>query len=151
MATSDDGPGEARAKKLESTLKALDVMELKVVDSPPSEGALLYILFKVSAAFASQAEGSTSFDLCLDCDGSDDNKASHKWWPMSRIAQAQGLRLRPRQTCCQVVQVGLDSSPFASSPYFLHAPLWSQKVARRCACWRSKLRKGRCVIYQVAQ
>ena len=124
VTTSDDAAGEACAKKLESTLKALDVMELKVVDSPPSEGALLYILFKVSAAFASQAEGSTSFDLCLDCDGSDDNKASHKSFSATLVRPSSHWHcvsiLNAFALCCNALGVAtfLTCGPFFEDIFY---------------------------------
>ena len=69
--TPDSEDGDRQAKKLESTIKALEVLETSVVDSSHTEGTLLYILFKVSSAFSSSVQCSTSFDLCLDCDSSE--------------------------------------------------------------------------------
>ena len=69
--TPDTDEGGRQAKKLESTIKALEVLQTNVVDSSHTEGTLLYILFKVSSAFSSSVQSSTSFDLCSDCGSSE--------------------------------------------------------------------------------
>lgn len=124
VATPDDAVGVAQTKKLESTLKALDVMELKVVDSSLSEGPLLYILFKISGAFASPSEGSTSFDLCLDCDSSVDTKTSHKTFSATLVRPSSPWHcvsiLNAFSLCCNALGVAtfLTCGPFFEDIFY---------------------------------
>ena len=124
VATPDNEGGIAQAKKLESTLKALDVMELKVVDSSPSEGPLLYILFKVTGAFASSTEGSTSFDLCLDCSSSDDSKAVNKTFSATLVRPTTPWHcvsiLNSFSLCCNALGVAtfLTCGPFFEDVFY---------------------------------
>ena len=123
VATPDTEAGAAATKKLEASLKALEVVETKIVDSSPSEGTLLYVLFKVSSAFASSADGSTSFDLCPPCD-SDDLKLGSKSFsaslsrpssPWHCVSILNGFAL-----CCNALGLAtyLTCGPFFEDVFF---------------------------------
>ena len=63
-----DSSNDQEIKKLESSIKALDHIDLtNVSDNGSMEGGFLYLLFKQSAVFCGNVSGSTSFDFCGDC------------------------------------------------------------------------------------
>ena len=76
-----DGDGEAaiKIKKLETAIKSVESVSSTASISPnTNEGCLLYILARLSKSICVTSKGSTSFDLCGECETSDDMGAAQK-------------------------------------------------------------------------
>ena len=62
-------------KKLESAIKTIENIDVRLVsNTSSSEGAHIYILFKLSSVVSSSAKGSTSLDACFECDSSESSR-----------------------------------------------------------------------------
>ena len=75
VAHDEDG-ASIRIKKLESVAADIRSCTVLVNTSSSVEGALLYILFKVSPVVCTPRHGVTSFDLCGDCEPSSSSSGS---------------------------------------------------------------------------
>ena len=74
-----DGEASVKIKKLESAIKSIESISSTTSVSPnTNEGCLLYILARLSKSVCVTTQGSTSFDLCGDCENDDDSTRSQK-------------------------------------------------------------------------
>jgi hypothetical protein len=74
-----DGDTEAstKIKKLESAIKSVETVSTGAsTASSSNEGCLLYVLARLSKTICTTQMGATSFDLCVECDGGEDEKGS---------------------------------------------------------------------------
>ena len=71
---------ELTIKKNEAAIKALEHLDVRMMqDTGSTEGALLYVLFKLSSVFCSSVAGATSFDLCGGCDSGSEKMNSRSF------------------------------------------------------------------------
>ena len=69
----DDSEAATKIKKLESGIKSIETVSTgATLSSNTNEGCLLYILARLSKSICTSQKGATSFDLCLECDGGDE-------------------------------------------------------------------------------
>ena len=65
----DDTEASTKIRKLEAAIKSVEsVSHTRGVSTNTNEGCLLYILARLSKSICVNTKGSTSFDLCGDCD-----------------------------------------------------------------------------------
>ena len=72
----DDEHAPTKLKKLENLQADIRSCNVLVNTDSSIEGALLFILFKLSKVICATHRGSTSFDLCGDCDASSSSSGS---------------------------------------------------------------------------
>ena len=72
-----DGGAATKIKKLESAIKSVETLAKKgQATSSNSEGAMLFLLARLSRFLCTTRKGAVSFDLCGDCDPPDSTSAS---------------------------------------------------------------------------
>ena len=72
-----DGEASTKIKKLESAIKSVETLSNKGhAVSPSSEGAMLYLLARISRFICTTRKGAVSFDLCGECSPSASDSTS---------------------------------------------------------------------------